>query len=118
MEQKTQRWTVSKKTELILQIIKGETTIVEACRANDLKLSEVDGWIDNVTSFSQIALKGSLNCYAIISSKSRCFIRSMFRYTLELQLLLATRRARAQASISADWLYGMSQRPLCADEFP
>ena len=45
---------------------------------------------DNVTSFSQIALKGSLNSYAIISSKSRCFIRSMFRYTLELQLLLAT----------------------------
>ena len=58
MEQKTQRWTVSKKTELILQIIKGETTIVEACRANDLKLSEVDGWIRDFLSAGTQGLKG------------------------------------------------------------
>lgn len=57
MEQKTQRWTASRKTELVLQIIKGETTLVEACRANDLKQSEVDGWIRDFLNAGTQGLK-------------------------------------------------------------
>ena len=45
MEQKTLRWTAQRKAELALQIIKGEITMVDACRQNDLKQSEVDNWI-------------------------------------------------------------------------
>ncbi len=37
MEQKTQRWTAQRKAELALQIIKGELTMVEVCRQNELR---------------------------------------------------------------------------------
>ena len=36
MELKTQRWTAKKKTELILQMIKGEKRLADVCRENDL----------------------------------------------------------------------------------
>ena len=55
MEQKTQRWTAGRKAELVLKIIKGETTLVEACRSNDLRQSEVESWMDE---FIQSGTKG------------------------------------------------------------
>ncbi|MBK9071572.1 MAG: DUF1153 domain-containing protein [Myxococcales bacterium] len=33
------RWTARRKVELILAVIKGETTLVEACRKHDLTQS-------------------------------------------------------------------------------
>ena len=58
MEQKTQRWTSGRKAELVLQIIRGEITLVEACRANDLKQSEVDAWMKEFVSAGTQGLKG------------------------------------------------------------
>jgi len=46
MEPNTQRWTAGKKSELIVAIIKQEKTLVDACRENDLKQSEVKKWIE------------------------------------------------------------------------
>jgi transposase-like protein len=46
MEPNTQRWTAGKKTELVVSILKQEKTLVDACRENDLKQSEVKKWID------------------------------------------------------------------------
>ena len=40
-----QRWTAKRKVELILRIIKGETSLADICREKDLKQSEVEGWI-------------------------------------------------------------------------
>ncbi len=45
MEQKPTRWTAQRKAELALQIIKGELSMVDVCRQNDLRQSEVEGWI-------------------------------------------------------------------------
>ena len=46
METKVQRWTAQKKAELALQIIKGEAKLIDVCRQNDLKQSEVESWIN------------------------------------------------------------------------
>jgi transposase-like protein len=46
MEQKFQRWTSKRKAEIVLQLIKGEVKLVDICRQNDLKQSEVEGWIE------------------------------------------------------------------------
>ncbi|MFW7378378.1 MAG: hypothetical protein ACOH5I_06210 [Oligoflexus sp.] len=43
MKEQFQRWRAKRKVELILQIIKGETTLIEVCRSQDLKQSEVEG---------------------------------------------------------------------------
>jgi hypothetical protein len=37
-----QRWTAKRKVDLLLQLIRGETKFVDACREHDLKQSEVD----------------------------------------------------------------------------
>lgn len=46
MEPKYQRWTAKRKAEVVLQLIKGEVKLVDICRQNDLKQSEVESWIE------------------------------------------------------------------------
>ena len=57
METKTQRWTAQKKAEIILQIIKGEAKLVDVCRQNDLKQSEVVSWVNTFISSGTQGLK-------------------------------------------------------------
>lgn len=59
MEQKTQRWTAGRKAELVLKIIKNEITLVEACRANDLRQSEVESWMDEFINSGTKGLKAN-----------------------------------------------------------
>lgn len=57
MESKVQRWTAQKKAEIALQIIKGEVKIIDVCRQNDLKQSEVESWINTFISSGTHGLK-------------------------------------------------------------
>jgi len=57
MEQKTQRWTAGCKAELVLKIIKNEITLVDTCRANDLKQSEVESCIEEFINSGTKGLK-------------------------------------------------------------
>ena len=45
------------KAELALQIIKGEAKIVDVCRQNDLKQSEVESWVNTFISSGTQGLK-------------------------------------------------------------
>ena len=49
MEPNTQRWTAGRKAELVIAILKQEKTLVDACRENDLKQSEVKKWTRQFT---------------------------------------------------------------------
>lgn len=49
-----QRWTGKRKADAVLEIIKGKVTLVDFCRANDLKQSDVEKWIDEF-------IKGGIN---------------------------------------------------------
>ena len=40
------RWTAGRKAEIVLQLIKNESQLVDICREHDLKQSEVDTWIE------------------------------------------------------------------------
>ena len=57
MENGFQRWTAKRKSELVLQLIKGEKTLVEICRSQDLKQSEVQGWLDTFLKGGEHSLK-------------------------------------------------------------
>ena len=46
MEDDIKRWTVKRKTALVLDIIQGKTTVSEASRAFDLSPSDVEHWVD------------------------------------------------------------------------
>ncbi len=56
-EEAVGRWTARRKVELILAVIKGETTLVEACRKHDLTQSEVEGWMQTFLKSGESGLK-------------------------------------------------------------
>lgn len=54
-----QRWTFKRKSELVLSILKQEVTLVDVCRQNDLKQSEVDGWVQSFLDGGEQNLKSN-----------------------------------------------------------
>ena len=46
MEDDIKRCTAKRKTDLVLDIIQGKTTVAEASRFYDLNPSEVEQWVD------------------------------------------------------------------------
>jgi len=45
-EPEVKRWTAKRKTQLVLEILKGKITVAEAARRYDLKPSEIQAWLD------------------------------------------------------------------------
>ena len=52
-----QRWTAKRKAELILQILRQTTTVIDVARQNDLAPSEVQDWIDTFLKAGEKGLK-------------------------------------------------------------
>ncbi|MGI6398404.1 MAG: transposase [Desulfomonilia bacterium] len=52
-----ERWSSKRKAELVLEIIKGHKTIVDAAREHDLKQSIIEGWIDTFLEYGRQGLK-------------------------------------------------------------
>ncbi len=57
MEPQIQRWTAKRKTEVILDIIKGNKKVIDVCREQDLKQSEVENWINTFLESGEKGLK-------------------------------------------------------------
>ena len=57
MEKDFQRWTARRKVELLLQLIKGEVKLVDACREHDLKQSDVESWMETFLKAGERGLK-------------------------------------------------------------
>lgn len=55
--EKQPRWTSGKKTEIVLSLLKGEKSLTEICRKNDLKQSEVEKWKETFLKSGQQGLK-------------------------------------------------------------
>jgi transposase len=53
-----ERWTGKRKAEAVVDILKGRLTLVDFCRANDLKQSEVEKWMGEFLKAGQRALTG------------------------------------------------------------
>ncbi len=54
-----ERWTSKRKADLVLEIIKGHKTIVDAARENDLRQSVIEGWINTFLEFGRQGLKNN-----------------------------------------------------------
>lgn len=52
-----QRWTARRKSELVMQLVKGERKLVDACREHDLKQSEVENWVETFLRGGERSLK-------------------------------------------------------------
>ena len=56
---KIERWTARRKAELVLELIKGQKTIVDAAREYDLKQSEIQSWIDRFMEYGRQGLRSN-----------------------------------------------------------
>ncbi len=52
-----ERWTARRKADLVLEIIKGQKTIVDAAREYDLKQSEIQKWIETFLGYGRQGLR-------------------------------------------------------------
>lgn len=60
MGPKIKRWSAARKVEIILALIKGTKNLVDICRENDLKQSEVEKWKEDFLEAGERGLKGTL----------------------------------------------------------
>jgi len=44
-EPEVKRWTAKRKTQVVLDILKGKTPVAEVARRYDLKPGEIKGWV-------------------------------------------------------------------------
>lgn len=59
MDDSIKRWTVTRKTALVVEIIQGKTTVAEASRAFDISPSEIEGWVDDAKRGMENALRAN-----------------------------------------------------------
>jgi len=52
-----ERWTARRKADLVLEIIKGQKTIVDAAREYDLKQSEIQKWMETFLEYGRQGLR-------------------------------------------------------------
>jgi transposase-like protein len=52
-----QRWTAKRRAALVLSILKGETTAVEAARKHDLTVADIESWKDTFVLAAENALR-------------------------------------------------------------
>lgn len=57
MEEEIKRWTAKRKTDLVMDIIQGKTTVSEAARAFDLAPSEIEEWVNDAKQGMENALR-------------------------------------------------------------
>jgi transposase-like protein len=54
-----ERWTSKRKADLVLEIIKGHKTVVDATRESDIQRSVIEGWINTFLEFVRQGLKNN-----------------------------------------------------------
>ena len=57
MGPKIKRWSAAKKAEIVLALLRGTKQLVDICRENDLKQSEVEKWKEDFLSGGEQNLK-------------------------------------------------------------
>ena len=58
-EPEVKRWTAKRKAELIRQLYRGQTTVSEAARTNDLTQQEIERWLSDAKAGMENALKAN-----------------------------------------------------------
>ena len=52
-----QRWTAKRRAALVMSIFRGEITLQEAARKNDLTIADIESWRDNFLLAGENALR-------------------------------------------------------------
>jgi transposase-like protein len=58
-EQDIKRWTAKRRAVLAVEILRGKTTVAEAARAHDLKISDIELWKDTFLASGENELRSN-----------------------------------------------------------
>jgi transposase-like protein len=58
-EQDIKRWTAKRRAALVVEILRGQTTVTEAARTHDLKASDIELWKDTFLTSGENALRSN-----------------------------------------------------------
>lgn len=89
MEPQVQRWSAKRKVELLLSLIKGERKLVDVCREQDLKQSEVESWMETFMKAGERGLKVNAEDESAVREKE---VRDLRAKVGELVLELDARK--------------------------
>ena len=83
-----QRWTAKRRRELVLSIIKGETSSPEAARKHDLTVAEIEQWIEKAMDGMENNLRSKPRDEdAQVASHIAKLERKVGRQALEIDIL-------------------------------
>ncbi len=93
-----QRWTANRKAEVVLEILKGQKTLVDAARSYDVKQSEIQSWIDTFLESGRRALKiNPKSLEAAHESQLKAHREKIGELVLQIEVL-----KKAKASLSEE----------------
>ena len=83
-----QRWTAKRRTALVMQVLKGETSAQEAARKHGLTVAEVEDWRDRFLSGAENALRSRpKDEEAVKDDRIRKLERKIGEMTLDMDIL-------------------------------
>jgi len=92
-----QRWSANRKTDIVLDILKGHKTIVDVARQYDLKQSEIQQWINTFIEFGKQSLKVSpKSVEAIYQKELKKHREKIGELVLQIDVLKKTKTIAAE----------------------
>jgi transposase-like protein len=92
--EEVQRWTAKRRAALVISLLKGETTTVEAARRHGLKVVEVEEWRDRFLLGAENALRARQKEHeALREEEINRFKRKVGELTVDLDILPRPRGA-------------------------
>ena len=87
------RWTAKRKSAVVLEMLRGETTAVEIARKHGLTLSEVEGWKDTFLSLGTEGLRSNpRDAEARFEAEKKDLLAKVGELTLAVDVLKKTHR--------------------------
>jgi transposase-like protein len=85
---KIERWTARRKADLVLEIIKGQKTIVDAAREYDLKQSEIQKWIETFMEYGRQGLRANpKNAESLYEEELKAHREKIVELVLQIDVL-------------------------------
>jgi transposase-like protein len=99
--EEVQRWTAKRRAALVISLLKGETTAVEAARRHGLKVAEVEEWRDRFLPGAQNALRArQKEDEALREEEINRLKRKVGELTMDLDILREATRRRTTPGTS------------------
>src|SRR5271165_808176 len=93
--EEVQRWTAKRRAAMVIGLLKGETTAVEAARRHGLKVAEVEEWRDRFLLGAENALRSRPKEEAALHEEEvNRLKRKVGELTMDLDILREASRLR------------------------